>query len=272
MRATEIEYPATSQFGRFQALGEWLHVLHLLMVREVRSRFSSDPLGYAWAFITPIVWIATIATVFYYVGRQTPILTDINSFLMAGMLPYIVFRFTASSAMRALKAQRFMIFFANIRQEDIILATVLLELANSVVIYALLLLGNYALFGHFEMADPTTALFGFLLAWGLGASFGHMAAAFSIITEATVRIVPIILRPMFWLSGVFYVANEVPGIVLQWLQYNPLFQAIEIMRNGVFHSYESRIANVFIPVTFIIAFNLLAQAVKLKTRMIVSDE
>ncbi len=263
--STPVGKSGTDQQSSITLLIQWYGSLRALMVREVRARFSGDPLGYTWAFVTPLVWIASIAVIFSLVGRLTPIHTDIISFLIAGMLPYTIFRTTISATMRISKAQKNMRYFANISANDILVASTLMELMNAILIYIVLMAGNELIFSHFEVADPAMTMFGFTLAWGLGASFGHMAVAFTQISEATVRFVPILLRPMFWLSGIFFVANELPGGLLNVMQYNPLLQAIEIMRSASFLGYSSRIADPLIPLAWIVGMNLTAVLIKTLT-------
>lgn len=237
---------------------DWMKKIHALIVRDVRSRFSGDPLGYGWAFLTPLVWIGTIAIVFNLIGRTLPIHTDVISFLIAGMLPYTVFRLTITSTMRSIRAHKYMVYFAEINKRDILLACALLEFINATIVYSALLLANYLIIGTIEVDDPATVLVGFTMAWALGASFGHMASQFSEISESTIRIVPIILRPMFWISGIFFVANELPISILNYLKYNPLLQSIEIVRSGTYESYSSNVIDILIPLSFIVGLNVVA--------------
>jgi capsular polysaccharide transport system permease protein len=239
--------------------------VHALMVREVRSRFTGDPLGYGWSLVTPLVWIGGMVVMFDLIGRRPPISTDTFSFLISGMLPFLVFRLTIAGTMRVLAANKYMVYFANISKSDIFLAGALMEYLISVTIFVILTAGNAFLFGHFELDNPAMAMLGFTIAWAIGASFGHMAAAFAEITDASPRLVPVLMRPMFWISGTFFVANEIPADAMAAMQYNPVLQAIEIMRTGVFLNYTSHYINYLIPFAFILAFNLVAVAIKIYT-------
>lgn len=252
--------PLVLEKGRL--LVPWAFTIHALVVRETRSRFSGDPIGYGWAIVTPLMWVISIAFVFNFIGRTVPIDTDIVSFLLAGLLPYTVFRTTITSTMRSVRTNRHMLYFASISKVDILIASALLELINAFSVYAVLALGNYLFYGNFELYDPVWALTGFALAWSLGVSFGHMAMAFLEISDAALRVVPIVLRPMFWISGIFYVANELPGYLVAVLKYNPLLQAVEIMRTGAFLGYTSRYVDILIPLSFIVGMNVVAVIAK----------
>lgn len=240
------------------SLLRFLDVITALMIRDIKSRFAGHGIGYAWAFITPIAWIAVIAGFFSLIGRNPPVYTDMVSFLLAGLLPYVVFRLTVTAMLRAAMANRFMVFFGAVKFSDIYLATAILEYFNGIIVYAFIFAGNWLLFSRAEMDDLSVAITGFGLAWMLGVSFGRMAAMLARTSNLVTRSVPIILRPLFWISGIFYTANEPPGYIVDFLWFNPLFHAIEIVRTGVFAGYESRMADFMVPVVYILVFYILS--------------
>ncbi|MCU9611880.1 Vi polysaccharide ABC transporter inner membrane protein VexB, partial [Escherichia coli] len=76
----------------------------------MKSRFSGDPLGHGWALLNPLAWIGALVVLFTIIGKQPPIYTDIISFMMSGMLPYMVFRYTTMSMMRAVKSSKSLLY------------------------------------------------------------------------------------------------------------------------------------------------------------------
>ena len=242
------------------ALLRFMDVTSALMIRDIKSRFVGHGIGYSWAFITPIAWIAVIAFFFSLVGRNPPIHTDIVSFLLTGLLPYVIFRQTITAMMRAARANRYMVLFGSVKFTDVYFATAILEYFNGIIVYLFIFFGNWLFFSHAEMHDPFLALTGLSLAWLLGVSFGRLVAVLSRISKIVARSVPIILRPMFWLSGIFYTANELPEFIVNFLSFNPLLHTIELMRSGAFSGYESRMSNILVPVVYILVFYILSDA------------
>ena len=225
--------------------------MQAIIVREVRSRFTGDVLGYAWAYLTPLAWVGIIYFIFSFMGRRSPIDTDVLSFILSGVIPYIAFRFTITAVLRARTAYRHIMALSTVSPQLVYAAIAILELYNALAIYALFLAANYLIFGRFEMADPLLALLGFSLAWGSGAAFGYAAVRLSAISEVAARITPTLLRPLFYISAVFYTANEMPVSVVEWLAWNPLLHAIELTRSGLFLAYESHVASPWVPILFI---------------------
>lgn len=223
-----------------------------IITREVRSRFVGDPLGYGWAYLTPLAWIAVIYVVFHILGRTSPVDADIGSFILSGIMPYLAFRYQVSSTLRAKTAYRSVMALPGIAPETIYTAIAALEFYNALIIYLVLLLGNFLLFGALHLNDPLEILLGFLLASSTGGALGYAIASVGGSGSSMMRATAVALRPMFYLSAVFYTANELPREWQAWLAWNPLLHAIELMRSGAFLDYRSEIASGWVPAGFII--------------------
>lgn len=229
------------------------HRVAAVIAREIGSRFTGDPLGYGWAYLTPLAWIAVIYATFQILGRTTPLDADIGSFILSGIMPYLAFRYQVSSVLRAKNAYRAAMTLPTVTPETVYFSIAVLEYYNSLIIYLVLLLLNYLLFGHFYMDDPLLALWGFTLASATGAALGYALASLDVGASTLMRIASTALRPMFYLSAVFYTADELPQSWLAWLAWNPLLHAIELTRSGSFADYQSRVATGWLPLVFIVA-------------------
>lgn len=223
-----------------------------VITRELRSRFVGDPLGYGWAYLTPLAWIAVIYAVFHILGRTSPVDADIGSFILTGIMPYLAFRYQVSSVLRAKTAYRSVMTLPDVSPSTIYAAIIALEFYNILIIYLALLLGNFMVFDALHMANPLGAFWGFLLASGVGGAFGYLLVSLGGNGASVTRATAIVLRPMFYLSAVFYTANELPLDWQKWLAWNPVLHTIELMRSGVFLDYRSEVANGWVPVVFIL--------------------
>lgn len=223
-----------------------------VVTRELGSRFVGDPLGYGWAYLTPLAWIAVIYAVFSILGRTSPVDADIGSFILSGIMPYLAFRYQVSSVLRAKTAYRSVMALPNVAPETIYAGIVGLEFYNTLIIYLALLLGNFMLFGALHLANPLEVFWGFLLASGVGGALGYLLVSVAGNGSSLMRVTAVVLRPMFYLSAVFYTANELPHDWRAWLVWNPVLHAIELMRSGVFLDYQSEIATGWVPLAFIV--------------------
>ena len=48
------------------------------------------------------------------------------------------------------------------------------------------------------------------------------------------------MRPLFWLSGIFFTANSLPDNARSIMLYNPVLHATELVRDGWYDDYEAR--------------------------------
>ncbi len=71
----------------------------------------------------------------------------------------------------------------------------------------------------------------------------HRVCAAATATPTAARLVPILTRPLYFVSGVFFSIEVVPEPYRSWLLLNPLLHANELMRAGFFATCEARYAD-----------------------------
>ena len=247
-----------SKHTKFKPDAPFLQRIGALVRRERATRFSGGAIGYLWAYLTPVAFIALIVVSFRILQRLPPIYVSTELFVATGILPYLLFRQTISAMARTVIANRYLLYFLPVTITDLFLATAILELLNLIVtvvlIFSLIMI-------FFEGSAPFNILGvinGFFLAWAIGVGFGRFVAVLGQWSDTFARMVPLALRPMFWISGIFYTATELPSSAIQILWYNPLFHAIELVREGFFLGYHSQISSVWYPASFALVFYLLS--------------
>jgi ABC-type polysaccharide/polyol phosphate export permease len=228
----------------------------ILLERDRKTRFSGGLLGYLWAYITPTVWIAFIVGLFLVLERTAPIHVDLEIFVATGVLPYVIFRQTITSMSRVLSAHRYMLYFRAVTQDDILFSTMLLEGFNLLISAVLIFGAVTVLFGNGLPTSVPGVLFGLGLAWMLGCGIGRFVAYGSQLSDTFARLVPLILRPFFWLSGIFYVAAELPGRAQDVLWFSPFLHVTEIIREGYFLGFSSGFADAWYPFAVAAVFYL----------------
>jgi capsular polysaccharide transport system permease protein len=60
------------------------------------------------------------------------------------------------------------------------------------------------------------------------------------------------MRPLFWLSGIFYSIDSVPSALREILLYNPIVHCIQLVRGGWFPGYHPRHIDPWYPVAWIL--------------------
>lgn len=218
-----------------------------LTSRERQTRFSGGAFGYLWAFATPVAWIVLVVGMFWILGRTPPIAVGPEIFVATGILPYALFRQTITSMMRGLIANRSMTYLQPIIGQDILLSSAVLELINLIMTSALIFGGIFLFFDTPAPANLLQVYVAMAMAWGLGVGTGALFAAIGQASDSFARFIPLALRPLFWISGIFFTATELPATAQSLFWWNPLFHCIEALREGFFLGYVSPVSDLWYP-------------------------
>lgn len=216
-----------------------LRVVHALALRETRTRFGAHQLGYVWALLEPVFWIATFWGFFQIVGREAPNRMEVVPFLATGIIPYELVMKTSEKGSQAINGNKALLFYPQVQTLDLILARGALELATYGVVFVLIL-GTWALGAERVRVDDLLTLVGGLgLSGLLGMSLGLVLCALGVLSNTVDRIKGPLFRPLFWISGLFFTAEAMPQQIRDILLWNPILHCVEIVRDGWFPSFES---------------------------------
>lgn len=238
-------------------LSTWLRLIRAIMQRELRSRYTGDKVGYAWSLLIPLMWILLIWAFFQMFRRPVPIDTDAGSFIFTGVIPYVSFRFTLSAVMRSKLTYHNLFIMPRVSPEIVCFSVALLEVANAFFIYGIVLTGNWVFYGPLEISQPSMIIFGLFLACLLGSTLAYMVVSLIPNVRFALRAMQIVVRPIFYLSGVFYIVAELPNNLQEWLWFNPLIHAVEIVRTGAFGDFGSRVTQAWLPLLYCVVFVLI---------------
>jgi capsular polysaccharide transport system permease protein len=213
-------------------------VIGALILRETRTRFGASRVGYVWALLEPIVHIAVLSIVYMAFLRRTPIGTSLSLFFITGIIPYFLYDKTAQRLSGAINANRALLHLALVKNLDVILARALLELATILIVLGLLLTTLYALDQMVNVfLQPLIIAQSILLLWLLGLGIGSINAVLNSLIKSWDTVFKMVTRPLYLLSGVFFMIERVPPPFGTYLRYNPLVHGIELFRSGFFPGY-----------------------------------
>lgn len=224
--------------------------LFALAVREQRTRFAGGALGVLWAYFNPIFWIGFVVVFFQFVGRTPPIAAGPEIFVATGILPYSMFRQTITAEVRIVVANRYMSYLAPTSDTELMQASALLEMVNIALTSLLILTAVSLIFAADAPADLGRVYLAIMLVWTLAVGVGSLFSVLSKLSDTFSRLVPVVLRPAFWISGIFFTATELGASLQAIFWWNPLLQCVELLREGFFLGYQSPIAAPWYPAVF----------------------
>jgi len=232
---------------------EQARVVRALILRETRARFGKHRLGYLWAFLEPVFFIGTFYLIYLIAQRRLPAGMDIISFITTGLLPFQVFRNISKKTMNATGGNKPLLTYPKVKPFDLVVARFILEAATFTTIFLVLLaVSTYFAPPGREIDDVLGIVMGLGLAIGFGGAVGVTFSGIALLAPAFERVQSIIMRPLFWISGVFFTANQLPSWGRAYLMWNPILHAVEMVRDGFFTSYTAYYANPWYPAMWVL--------------------
>lgn len=243
-----------------------LRVVHALALRETRTRFGGYKAGYVWALLEPLFWIGTFAGLFSLAGRLAPGDSDIVPFLATGIIPYELATKTADRASNSISGNKSLLFYPQVQPLDLVIARVGLEIATYLVVFVAIL-GAHALYvQHLEIDDLLTTMFGLLLAGSFGGALGLVFCAVGVIFPTIDRIRGPLMRPLFWVSGLFFTVDAMPTRIRELMLWNPILHCVEMVRSGWFTSIQSQHVSPTYVLVWILALAFIGLTLERSTR------
>jgi capsular polysaccharide transport system permease protein len=220
-----------------------VEVLQALILRETRTRFGAHQLGYIWALLEPLALIGTFWFLFTLGHLSPPPGMTILGFLATGFVPFQLFRETLQRTAAAVGSNRALLYYPQVRPLDLILARAALEFSTCVVVLTFILGGEALWLGRLNIELPLGVLAGLFTMTALGMAFGMVTSSLSLYSPSVERVVPFLVRPLFWISAVFYSTNDATPEARAIFLGNPVTHLIEETRSAWFAGYESQHAS-----------------------------
>lgn len=210
-----------------------------LMLREMGSTYGRSPGGYLWMVIDPVAGVALLTLVFSLFLYAPPLGQDFALFYATGLLPFSYYTEVSAKIGQSIRAVRPLLAYPSVTYLDAVLGRFLLNTLTSVVVFLLVILGIVVLSGEgvHPRIDRLLNGFGMLAVMALG--FGTLNCFLFGTFPVWERVWNILNRPLFLISGVFFVADQLPQPMRGWLMLNPLSHALAEIRAGIYASYDA---------------------------------
>lgn len=222
------------------ALSTQARVVHALILRETLSRYGDHKLGFMWALLEPLFFVAVIAGSMAAMRSDMPSGMPLVPFMITGFVPFIMFRNSMNQLKGSIGANRALLGFPQVTIFDVIAARILLESAVILFVFALILAMANLLGYEVRIENPLGVLLACLCLLTLGSGLGFVLASLAPIIPSSGQIAGILFgRPLFITSGLFFTASSIPDPFRTWLLYNPLLHLMELLRSSFFYEFES---------------------------------
>ncbi|MZI96102.1 ABC transporter [Vibrio sp. CAIM 722] len=231
----------------------WGDVIFAIFLREIKSKFN-DKVGISWAVISPVTFIFALSLMRNTLsgGRDVHGMSTFL-FMMIGMTSIQFFLGTMQSAANAIKKSRPLFSFRQVQPISAILAITGLEFL--IKLFVVIVLGVISYLFRFDITiyDPLEIIFNLVKLWLIAVSIGTIfAIGYSFIPELN-KIVEIMTRPLFFISGTFMSLQDIPEKYWCYLTWNPILHVIELTRYAAVPQYgNAGVSNFYVNVVTLV--------------------
>ncbi len=211
-----------------------------LLMRELKTRFGTYRMGYSWAVLDPLLTIALFCFAFGLRQRNGFGGVEAPVFVAAGYLPFLMFLNMTNQLQSAVSANKGLFCYRQVTPFATLFSRFLLETLIGVLVAFVLILG-LIWFGFDAMpADPLAVLAGYGLLMIFSFALGTLFCVVTSLSEEAKKLIPILMRPMMWISAVFFPLAAVPQSYQHLLLWNPVVHALELIRSGWIAGFQTQ--------------------------------
>lgn len=107
---------------------------------------------------------------------------------------------------------------------------------------------------------------GLVLACLLGGSLGLVFCGLGQLSNFSDRARGPLMRPFFWVSGIFFTAQDLPLLYRDKALYNPVLHVVELVRAGWFPGYQDVYADIPYVLLWILGLSFVGLSLETFTR------
>jgi capsular polysaccharide transport system permease protein len=219
-------------------------VLFAIFVREMNARFSGYTFGNVWIVLEPLLMIVMFILIFGLRGRGEFGYVGPPVFVFASFLPFkMLWQFNMKRVMSAAAGSKGLLGFRQVRLFDVFVARGMMEAGLFLVVG--LIIATIMWWIGFDPwpGDILGVLAHSSVLWLFSLSFGMLACVVSQVAMEVEKFINMLTMPLLFLSAVFFPMTIVPQPYRDWLAWNPLVHANELIREAWLPVYESPVAD-----------------------------
>jgi capsular polysaccharide transport system permease protein len=209
-------------------------VVCAFIIRETATRYGTNVGGYLWAFVQPIAFIVMMGTLMGAIGRMPAMGESFILFYATGYLAFNMFRAMETYLTSSISANRSLLNYPVVAPIDAVFGRFVLEALTSVVVAAIIIGVAFYYARRTEPIIWADVFEATVLAWMLavGVAMANIVLFFRFpLYEKAYKI---ITRPLFLLSGVFYVPSAMPAPYGSYLLTNPITHIVIMFREAFY--------------------------------------
>jgi len=195
------------------------NILYSMIVRNFKGKYKNSYLGFAWHFVTPLIMIILFYVV--YTGIMQRNIDNYWVYLSVGMFPFSFFQHNMGSGSGCIVSNAGMIKKMYFPREMIVLSQVISTFITLIIAYSaiivLMFLSGYPFNGLALLLLPILLILSAIFAIG----YVLVLSAITVYVRDVQYFIEATARVIFWITPVFYLAEDINGLLNDIIWYNP---------------------------------------------------
>lgn len=214
----------------------WGDVIFAIFLREIKSK-SQDKFGVTWSVLSPVFFIIALSFIRGRMdGGETHTIPTFF-FMLYGMILVQFFMGLVSSVSGAIGKNKPLYAFRQVQPISSVIAVASFEFLIKFFVVICLAVICFILKMDIDVYDGVSVILIFFQVWLLSTSIGLILALASSYIPEIKKFQALAMRPMFFISGIFFSLQDIPREYWHYLDWNPLLHAIELTRYAANPSY-----------------------------------
>lgn len=224
-------------------------VIRALFNREIATRFGQYRLGFVWMLLEPLLSVLVIGVLLGSLSGQSVPNIPFAFFILNGKLLLNLFTGPIDTSMSALKANKGLLIYPNVRPLDPFLARYFYELLTTLFSFIVFNIVGIWLGIEISLGQLPMLAGCYLLTWLMGCGIGLMCAVAAAHYKELEKVIDVILAPLIFVSAVMFPIAALPESLQRILLWNPLIHPIEQARKALFPFYHAGDTALYYPFT-----------------------
>lgn len=210
-----------------------------LILREMTTTYGKSAGGYFWAIAEPVGAIVLMSVVFSQIMSNPPLGQSFLLFYASGFLVMSAYNAISINVAMSIRFSKALLAYPSVTYIDAIVARFLLTTLTQMQVFAIVIIGAIAM-QHMQVNVNFIAI---ARAWGmimaLGTAVGLVNCYLMTTFPVWQPIWAILNRPLFLVTGVLHMVDELPETVRDISLLLPPAHLIMMMRRGIYDTYDA---------------------------------
>jgi capsular polysaccharide transport system permease protein len=210
-----------------------------LMLREMATSYGRSPGGYLWALVDPVAALTLMSMFFAMTFHAPPLGSNFVLFYATGYLPFAMYSEVSVKVGQSIRFSKPLLAYPRVTYVDALFSRFILNCLTHLAIFSVIIGGISVIYGLRLDLNIPAILQAFGMAVALALGVGTLNCYLSSTFPLWERIWSIANRPLFLVSGVFFMVEKMGDSWRTPLLYNPLIHVISQMRAGFYPTYDA---------------------------------